>query len=124
MFFEIEDFDGMRAAIRTLCNYLEERNVSKDVIFDSKLISSELVSNVLQHTDGKAYFEGNLSGDYVEIEVGSSVRFVPPQESRCAEVTAERGRGLFLVDCYCERRILTGAGGIKVFIRAVQESAK
>ncbi len=116
MYSEIKNFAELEAALRQLCDFLSKQKIDEDTVFESKLISFELVSNVLCHSDGIAYFMGAVKDGFVEIEVGSDERFVPPERTTCSDVNAERGRGLYLVDCFCERRIATG-DGVKVFIR-------
>ena len=117
MFVEVKNFEALRAAMKQLCHFLEERDVPEDSVFDSKLVVSELVSNVLQHSDGTAFLEGEIRGNFIELKVRSTVRFCPPEESCCSGVYAESGRGLFIVDSVCTERSYTEDGGIKVLIK-------
>ena len=71
----------------------------------------------MQHSDGVASLESEIRGEFIELKVRSSVRFCPPEESRCSEVYAESGRGLFIVDNVCTERSFTEDGGIKVLIK-------
>lgn len=84
MFVEVKNFEALRAAMKQLCDFLEERDVPEDSVFDSKLVVSELVSNVLQHSDGTAFLEGEIRGNFIELKVRSTVRFCPPEESCCS----------------------------------------
>lgn len=117
MDFEISDFEMMEAALRSFEAFLLRQNVDEEAVFDSRLISCELLSNVLQHTKGRAFLRGNICGDYIEIEVNSTVRYRPPDKTVCSDVYADSGRGLYLVDCLSERRECTPSGGIKVYIK-------
>lgn len=117
MFMEVKNFEALKEAMKELCDFLAESDVPEDSVFDSKLVVSELVSNVLQHSDGVASLESEIRGEFIELKVRSSVRFCPPEESRCSEVYAESGRGLFIVDNVCTERSFTEDGGIKVLIK-------
>lgn len=117
MVFEIKNYETMQAAIAQVCRFFEELRVPSERVFDSKLVMSELVGNVLRHTNGKATLRGELNGGCIELTVSASTPFIPPQKSCLAEVYAESGRGLFLVDAVCEKRILTNEGGILVKIK-------
>ena len=89
MFMEVKNFEALKEAMKELCDFLAESDVPEDSVFDSKLVVSELVSNVLQHSDGVASLESEIRGEFIELKVRSSVRFCPPEESRCSEVYAE-----------------------------------
>lgn len=117
MIFEIENHLAMREALDELCLYLAQNGISPERVFDSKLVATELVGNVLRHSDGIAKLCGEIAGEFIELIVLSSIPFIPPKVSRKAELYAESGRGLYLVDSVCEERLSTSDGGIKVRIR-------
>lgn len=116
MRYEIFDYTGMEKALRELSSYLEQFNICEDLVFDSRLVTSELISNVLQHSTGKAFFSSLVRDGFIELEIGSDEKFTPPATSHCSGVYAESGRGLFLVDTFCEKRIAT-QDGVRVFIK-------
>ena len=116
MHFEINDFETMQTAISTFCRFLTERGLPPERIFDSKLVASELLGNALKHADGVARLKGEIREEFIEIAVWSSTAFVPPKVSRCSDVYAEGGRGLYLVDRLCEKRTAKN-GEIVVHIR-------
>ncbi|MBO5525952.1 MAG: hypothetical protein J5993_04305 [Clostridia bacterium] len=116
MKYEILDYEGMERVLKDLSDYLTKLNICDEIVFDSRLVTSELISNILQHSAGKAYFTGLVRNGFVELEIGSDEKFTPPAVSRCSTVYAESGRGLFLVDSFCERRVTTD-DGVKVYIR-------
>lgn len=120
MYFEIDDFNALREALHTMCTRLEGMNIPRDAVFDSKLVANELLSNVLQHGGGRAYFRATLDEDTIVICVRSAVEYLPPQESSCSDVFSENGRGLFLVDSVCERRDYDEEDGIRVIIKIVR----
>ncbi len=117
MIFEIKNHVAMREALDALCSYLAQQGVPPERVFDSKLVATELVGNVLRHSDGIAKLCGEIEGGFIELIVFSSIPFIPPKTSQKVEVYAEGGRGLYLVDSVCEERFSTGDGGIKVRIR-------
>ena len=57
MFFEVKNFQALRRAMKRLSEYLEESDIPEENVFDSKLVVSELVGNVLRHSDGVASLE-------------------------------------------------------------------
>ncbi len=117
MIFEMHDYAAMKDALEALCRFLEHENVPAERVFDSKLAASELVGNVFRHSDGVARLHGEVKDGFVELVVFSTVAYIPPENSRFADVYAEHGRGLFLVDTVCEERTMTENGGIRVRIK-------
>lgn len=117
MVFEVKNYAAMREAIESLCRFLSEQCVPSESVFDSKLVASELVGNVLRHSQGTATLCGEIKDGFVELHVLSDVTFIPPIISQKAEVYAEQGRGLFLVDSVCHERKTSEEGGIFVRIK-------
>lgn len=117
MIFEIDDYLSMQDAIAQFCLFLAQNEVSDERVFDSRLVANELVGNVLRHARGKAKLCGDIRDGFVELTVSSSVSYVPPRTTRNAEVYAEHGRGLYLVDSVCHERTTTKDGSILVRIR-------
>jgi anti-sigma regulatory factor (Ser/Thr protein kinase) len=117
MEFEVRDFCSLRAALDTFCNYLRERRVAEDSVFDCRLVLSELTANVLQHSGGTATISGEIREEKIEVEVRSTDPKNPPEKSVLPDCTAECGRGLYLIDKLSERRYLSDRGGIRVVIK-------
>ncbi len=117
MFFEIKNYESMRRAIEELCLQLTQRNVSDEKVFDSKLVATELLGNVLRHGTGEGTLYADFQDGHVEIHVRSAQAFIPPKNSQKASVYAEHGRGLYLIDAICEERKNSEEGGIIVRIR-------
>lgn len=117
MIFEVKDYASLRLALQALCGDLDGRSVRPERVFDSKLVASELLGNVLRHTDGIAKLRWEVQGDFVELHILSSVAFVPPKTSQPVGVFSEHGRGLYLVDSLCVERTMTEEGGICVRIQ-------
>lgn len=117
MVFKIENYATLRSAIEEFCNFLSTANVPKSSIFDSKLVLYELLGNVVKHSDGEASLQGGVENGFVEVKIFSSSPFQMPKHNPCADVQAEHGRGLFLVDSVCYERVETADGGILVRIK-------
>ncbi len=117
MFFEVNDYVTLQAGIDELCVFLAQENVPSDCIFDSKLVAYELLGNVLKHADGKAILHGKIIEDFVELKICTHTLFEIPQNKTCPDVTAEHGRGLFLVNTVCEGRFYSDEDGIRVLIK-------
>ncbi len=117
MIFEIGDYLSLREAIESVNNVLAKHGVPDERVFDARLVVSELVGNVLRHAKTTATLGVEIGGEFLEIHVRSALPFFPPSVSQKAELFAESGRGLFLVDSVSEERIPTKEGGTLVRIR-------
>ncbi len=114
MVFQVNNLSSMHEAIYAFCRYLQEQGVAPDLIFDSKLVASELLGNVLRHTQGGAKVKGEIKDGYFQLSIFSDVTYIPPAVSKNADVYAEHGRGLFLVDSVCVERTTEEEGAILV----------
>lgn len=117
MIFEIKDERALQEAVVRLCRFLSESDVPEERVFDSRLVVNELIGNIFRHSDGTARLHGEIRDGFVELIVFSSTPYSPPEKSRPAEVYAEHGRGLYLVDSVCAVRENTADGGIRVKIK-------
>ena len=116
MLIEVKNQAVLQQALDELCAFLLASNISSDLIFDSKLVACELLSNVLLHANGNAKLKGEIKNGFIELKVFSPVTFVFPQKRSCPEALAEHGRGLFLVDSVCGQRVYSEQDGIRVLI--------
>lgn len=121
MYFEIDDYNALEQALHQLCVRLEAAQAPEQAVFDSKLVACELLSNVLQHGGQRAYFSAMLEGDILRLRVRGNNGYRQPEKTFCSDVTAECGRGLFLVDAFCESREYSEREGICVVIRIRNE---
>ena len=101
MRFVMYDYASFKTAMDNLRLFLLENALSQECIFNSKLIATELLGNVLQHSDGKASITVDVEDEVVVLQILSEKPFLPtlPKTLKKPEVSAERGRGLYLVDC-------------------------
>ena len=117
MIFEIQNYQTLRSAVDALCEFLSSENVPSERIFDSKLVAYELLGNVLKPSQGGAKLHGALNDGFVELKFISQTPFALPTVAQCAEVHAEHGRGIYLVDSVCAERHTAEDGSILVRIK-------
>lgn len=115
--FEINTYASLREAVETVSTLLSERNAPSERVFDARLVMSELVGNVLRHAKTTAKLAVEFDGEFAQLCVYSDIPFLPPTVSRKADVFAENGRGLFLVDSVIEKRTCTQDGKVCVRIK-------
>lgn len=121
MYFEIDNFNALERALHEMWRRLEAQQVPEQSLFDSKLVASELLSNVLLHGGERAIFSALLEGDFIRICVQGNNGYCPPEKSECADVFSENGRGLFLIDSLCESREYSDREGIRVVLRIIRK---
>ena len=117
MKFEIKDYQTLQTSLADFCRFLADLGVSKDGVFDCRLVATELLGNVLRHARATASMHAQLQGDVVELSILSTNDYVPPKTSACSDVYAEHGRGLYLVDSVCIERTTTKDGALLVKIK-------
>ena len=117
MIFEIRNYQTLRSAVDALCEFLSSENVPEERIFDSKLVAYELLGNVLKHSEGGASLHGALKNGFVELKLIAQTPFIPPKTAQCADIHAEHGRGIYLVDSLCAQRYITEDGHLLVRIK-------
>ena len=85
-------------------------------MFDCRLVSCELITNVLRHCGGTACFSGEMSGGEIIITVGAA----SPSGEICVpdlpEAIAESGRGLYIVKAVSGGNIRIAGGDVTVKI--------
>ena len=112
--FEVDDFSNMNLQLKRFISYLEENGVDGDKVFDSRLVSCELITNVLRHCCCKANFSGVIDGGEIIITVCAAKpagSFVVPE---LPEVLAEGGRGLYIVKALSGGNIEVCGGSVTV----------
>ena len=117
MYFEIDNYNALKAALDSLCTGLTQRDVPQETVYDSKLVADELLSNALRHGGGKAFFSVVVEDDMISLSVRSLHAFRPPDKSILSGREAEHGRGLYIVDTLVETRRYSEEGGTSVIIR-------
>ncbi len=96
--FKVDDLKEMNAFLKIFSDYLESENVDEDSVFDSRLVSCELISNVLKHCGQSAYFDGVLTGEEIIINVFGDRPVGAIPKPTLPEALAESGRGLYIIN--------------------------
>ena len=115
--FEIKDYASLQTALDGLCQFLAEKNIAQEKVFDCKLVACELAGNVLKYTDGKAGLRVEVLDGCVCLKALSETFFELPENIVCSGLYAESGRGLFLVNSLCEGQIVAEQDGIVAKIK-------
>ncbi|MDE7167512.1 MAG: ATP-binding protein [Clostridia bacterium] len=115
--FKVDDLKEMSARLKALAEDLRTFGVAEEDIFASRLVSSELISNVIIHGGEGAELKCEIAGDKICISVLSpsfnGVNLTPPKP----DVLAESGRGMYIVRSICLGEIERDDEGVKVFIK-------
>ncbi|MDE7086931.1 MAG: hypothetical protein K2O67_01940, partial [Clostridia bacterium] len=96
--FEIDDIKDMNEELFRFLRYLEGLGVNADAVYDSRLVSCELLTNVLRHCGGTACFSGEFAGGEVKITVSATKPNGEIVVPGLPSVLAESGRGLYIVN--------------------------
>lgn len=113
---KIADHAALKEGIARMCSALEEMGVPVDAVFSSKVVAHELLTNALEYGGGEARFSFRLSGNSIRISVRAKYGFEPPKKIARADLYAECGRGLYLVDALSERREYSEEEGVCAFV--------
>lgn len=99
--FKVDDLKKMNIGLKAFAEFLRGQGVCDDDIFAGKLVSCELITNVILHGGEAAEFTGNVKGGRIIITVSADslsgielCRSVP-------DVFAESGRGLYIINSIC-----------------------
>ena len=114
--FKVDDLKNMNAFLKPFLDYLESENVDADCVFDCRLVSCELISNVIKHCGESAHFNGYLTGEEVVINVQGSSTAVIPKPS-LPEALAESGRGLYIINAVSGGNIRVQGNKITVILK-------
>ncbi|MCM1437619.1 MAG: ATP-binding protein [Roseburia sp.] len=112
--FEVDDLKDMNAELARFLSYLRLSGADDDALFDSRLISCELITNVLRHCGGSACFSGELAGGEITITVCASN---PSGEITVPDLPAalsESGRGLYIVNSVSGGNVRITGGNVTV----------
>lgn len=115
--FKVDDLKEMSARLKTFAEDLRGCGVAEEDVFATRLVSSELISNVIIHGGEGAELKCELSEDKICISVLSpsfkGVNLSPPKP----DVLQENGRGMYIVKSICLGEIERCDDGVKVFIK-------
>lgn len=114
--FEVDDLNNMNANLRRFSAYLKDGGADEDAVFDSRLVSCELITNVLRHCGGTACFKGVLTDGEIVITVCASRRTGKIVVPELPEALAESGRGLYIVNAVSGGNVTISGGDVTVKI--------
>ena len=116
--FKVDNLKNMNIELGAFVDFLKAQNISDEDVFLSRLVSCELISNVIRHSGEIAEFKGELLLDKISITVTaqsqSDINLTPSKPS----VFAEGGRGLYIINAVSMNGIERGEGGeLRVYIK-------
>lgn len=116
--FRVDNLKNMTVQLKAFADYLRSQNITDEDVFLSRLVSCELISNVIRHGGDCAEFKGELLSDKISISVtAKSQKDIELNTSR-PSVFAESGRGLYIINEVSISGIERGADGeLKVYIK-------
>lgn len=116
--FKVDNLKNMNAQLRAFAEFLKDRNIADEDVFLSRLVSCELISNVIRHGGDAAEFKGELLVDKISITVTarcqSNINLSPAKP----DVLSEGGRGLYIINAVSMNGIERGNDGeLRVYIK-------
>lgn len=116
--FKVDNLKNMKSELQAFTEFLRRAGCDDDEIFAGKLVSCELITNVIRHGGDEAKFTGAIEGDGIIITVTADSFKGVDLSGPVPDVFAESGRGLYIVKSFCHGEIERGDGGaLKVVIK-------
>lgn len=115
--FVVCEIEEMNGELNRFVNYLQSAEVDEDAVFYSRLVSCELITNVLRHCSGSAKLLAELSESGVKITVCASVPSGVIAIPSLPDVLAESGRGLYIVNAVSGGNVTIDGGDVTVIIK-------
>ena len=116
--FKVDNLKNMNVELGTFVDFLKAQQISDEDVFLSRLVSCELISNVIRHSGETAEFKGELLLDKISITVTarcqSEIDLTPVKPN----VLSESGRGLYIINAVSMNGIERGENGeLRVYIK-------
>lgn len=99
--FKVDNLKNMNSELKAFVEFLRVAGASDDDIFAGKLVSCELITNVIRHGGDEAEFTGTINGDRIIITVAAESLGGVDLCGSVPDVFAESGRGLYIVRSFC-----------------------
>lgn len=115
--FKVSDLNKMNESLREFSEFLRRSSVAEEDIFAGRLVSCELISNVIIHSGKCAEFCGGLEDGAIVITVTAGGFDCVNLTPTLPDVFAESGRGMYIVNCICGGNMQKLDGGLKVVIK-------
>ena len=115
--FKVDNLKQMNTRLKAFAEYLRGQGVNEDAVFASRLVSCELITNVIRHGGDEAEFCGSIENDCIRITVsaeslkGVGTKTPPP------DPFAEGGRGLYIINSLCYGEMENCDGEIRVLVK-------
>lgn len=115
--FTVGAIGVMNEKLRRFIEYMESENVDDDAVFDSRLVSCELITNALRHCGSAALFCGTVNDDDVVISVRAENPCGAIKVPSLPDVLSESGRGLYIVNAISGGNVVISGGNVTVVIK-------
>lgn len=115
--FKVDNLKNMNAELTSFAEFLRLSGADDDDIFASRLVSCELLTNVIRHGGDAAFFTGSLTREDIVITISADSLDGLDLNGAMPDVFAESGRGLYIVKCFTNRIERGSRGEIKVTIK-------
>ena len=99
--FVIRTLEDMRAQSEIVLEFLDEHEIGEDSRYDVRLTLFELCGNILKHSNCPCRVTVELTDRLISIQIESDVAF--DVYDSCGTLSAESGRGVFLVKSLVQR---------------------
>ena len=115
--FVISDLKAMNESLKEFAEYLRLMRVDEEDVFASRLVSCELITNVIIHSGQAAEFRGELAGADIAISVIANGMENVDLNPSLPDAFAESGRGMYIVNCICGGNVERRDGGLPAVIK-------
>lgn len=116
--FRVDNLKGMTAQVAAFAEFLKSCGLAEDDVFFSRLVSCELLSNVIRHGGESAEFRGEILPDRISITVIAESHKNLDITAHRPEVFAESGRGLYIINEVSISGVERGENGeLRVYIK-------
>lgn len=122
--FTVDNLKNMNSELKAFDEFLRVNDIADDDIFASKLISCELITNVIRHGGEAAEFKGELLPDRICITVTADSLKAVDLKKGMPDVFAESGRGLYIIRCVCSGDIERDDGSLRVYVDRHNDKTK
>lgn len=100
---KIDDILNIRDELCRLEGYMQTVTDNSGCIFKTRLVASELITNVLMHSKCVARIELEYADNSFVISVESEKPFEIVRQDKFISAFDENGRGLMIIDALCEK---------------------
>ncbi|MDE7330453.1 MAG: ATP-binding protein [Clostridia bacterium] len=115
--FRISDLQKMNENLREFAEFLRANGIAEEDVFASRLVSCELITNVIIHSGEEAEFCGELKEECIEITVTASGFENVNLSPTLPDVFAESGRGMYIVNCLSGGNLQRTGKSLKVLLK-------